>query len=144
MTKQTIEVNPISLQHVNLPNHFLNIPVQTTHAIKTLGAVLATKVFVSVIGDVFIIYRQLVAAHGFSDQSSNLQGVTDSISSLFDTTLDTYSAAQLMCLNDTTFTEVEAQSIAVVSSSSPYIYSILAISLVICLIYLLEVLRTSA
>lgn len=97
---------------------------------------MATTIFVSILGDIFINNTaNVVVARGLSDESSNLKGVTDSLSSLLGSTLEAYSAAQLMVLNRTTFTKVEVQSIAVVFGSSAYICSILAVNLAVCIVY---------
>lgn len=76
-------------------------------------------------------------AHGVSN-SSTLQGVTDSLSSTLDSTLRAYSSARLMIFNETTFTNVEIQSVAVFFGSSSYIYSIMIVTLVIAMIYLFD------
>ena len=140
VTNRTIAVLP--LQETNQPLNAPNITNRVTYTFNNLGSVFATTLWISVLGETFLInVINVQDAHGVSN-SSTLQGVTDSLSSILDSTLGAYSSAQLMIINETTFTNVEVQSVAVVFGSSSYIYSILIIMLVIAMIYLFEALRT--
>jgi hypothetical protein len=140
VTGLTITVNP--LEAAPLPPHASDLAAHAIYTLNNLGSTLATTIWTSVLGDVFITNIANVVAASGTGNSSNLRGVADAVSSIIDNAFGAYSAAQLMIQNDTTPTIVEAESVAVVFGSPVYVYSVLVVNLVICLIYFIEVVRT--
>ena len=139
-TNQTISVTPIKPAIV--PINALSITTRAVGSINILGSIMSTTMYLSVIGDAFVHNVANVEVLGGDNNNSKLQGVTDSLSSIIDNNLQAFSAAQLMILNESTLANVEVRRVAAVFGSVVYVYAILAITLVISMIYLSEVIRT--
>lgn len=140
VTNRTISVLPF--QSADQPLNATNVTYQTIHTINNLGSVLATTLWISVIGDAFINNIANVQAAQGASNASNLQGVTDSLSSIIDNTLGAYSAAQLMLRDDSTLAIARTQYVGVIFGSSGYIYSIIVINLAVCIVYIFECFRS--
>ena len=140
VTSLNITVDP--LEPAPVPPYASNLASSAIRSVGDLGSTLATTVWTSVIGDVFIKNIANVEAASGPGNSSKLRGVEDAVTSIIDNVFGAYSAAQLMIQNDNTTTSAEAKSDAIVFGSPAYIYPVLVVNLVICLVYAIEVIRT--
>ncbi|KAA6416372.1 MAG: hypothetical protein FRX48_01092 [Lasallia pustulata] len=140
VTGLSITVHP--LEPAPVPAYASNLTSQAVNSVGDLGSTLATTIWTSVIGDVFMNNIANVEAASGPGNSSNLRGVADAVTSLIDNVFGAYSAAQLMVQNDNTTTSAEAKSDAIVFGSPAYVYPVLVVNLVTCLVYVIEVIRT--
>ncbi|KAI4130877.1 MAG: hypothetical protein LQ347_003209 [Umbilicaria vellea] len=140
VTGLRITVDP--LEPAPVPAYASNMTYRAVYSLGNLGSTLATTIWTSVLGNVFMTNIANVNAASGTGNSSNLRGVADAVTSIIDGVLGAYSAAQLTIQNDTTTEFVEVKSDAIVFGSPAYIYPVLVVNLVICLIYVIEVIRT--
>ena len=140
VTGLNITVDP--LEPAPVPAYASNMTFRAVYSLGDIGSTLATTIWTSVIGNVFMSNIANVEAASGKGNSSTLRGVADAVTSIIDDVFGAYSAAQLMIQNDTTTKSVEVKSDAIVFGSPAYIYPVLVVNLVICLVYVIEVIRT--
>ncbi|KAK4692660.1 hypothetical protein P7C71_g4587, partial [Lecanoromycetidae sp. Uapishka_2] len=140
-TNRTISVSP--LNEVEWPLYGNLVTNRAVGALSTLASALTT-VYVSILGQTLMYNIANVEAAQGASNTSNLLGVADAMNSLIDDILVSYGSAQLMITKDSIMSEVAAREVAIVIGSPAYTISIFVLNLLICLIYLFEVIRTRA
>ena len=138
---RTISVSP--LNEVKWPSYGNLVTNRTVDAMATLSSALTT-VYVSILGQTLIYNIANIEARQGPSPSSNLLGISDSINSLIDNILVSYSSAQLIITKDRTHSPVTVEQRSAVIGTPVYIVPIFVVNLAICFIYMLEVIRTKA
>lgn len=150
----TISVNVIGLsitvdilEPAPVPANAHERTLRAVRSLGDLGGIFATTQWTSVIGNVFInnianVEAADVEAADDIGNSSSLRGVADAVTSIIDNVFGADSAAQLMIQNNTNRTSVRAKSDAIKFGSPAYIYPVLLVNLLICLVHVIELIRT--
>ena len=112
------------------------------YGFELLGLKLNGHFFFSVLGDTFTANIAKAQPVRGNSVDSNLTSIGDSVMSLIDNMLVSFSAAQFVLANKTTSADATTQYQVIVVGESNFIYSAVAFNLLVCSIYIVAAART--
>ncbi|KAH8645761.1 hypothetical protein BX600DRAFT_534191 [Xylariales sp. PMI_506] len=103
-----------------------------------------TTYLTSIMGDAFIgnIEAVSLAQLNASTNATNLYGVSSALESMFDSILETVSAAQMMVSNSTGYTTAQVYTTGFVFGTPVFTYAVAAVNALVTLVVLAEALRS--
>lgn len=143
VTNRTIAVIPQGPNTTEIPNCDL-LSNHQTYSLDRLASILITSLHTSVLGDTFM--KNIVTLTNFTlgdyPALDVFLGVETALNAMLDDFLVANSAAQLMALNSSRLVNAKVLSNGYVFGDPKYIYAVLALSLAVTIVVLVEAGRT--
>ena len=141
VTNSTIAVTPQGPAQPSIPIDYF-LANSTVRKIGQMASMLGSSQWTSVLGDIFMNNIWNVESFQGPGNATSLLAIASSIEAIVDDILASFSAAQLVVLNNAQQVHVSFERPAFVFGNTHFIIATLAISLLITLFYLFEVVRT--